>query len=83
MYHSEFFIGKEFRMHGKMYRCTDVGQRTILGICIDLPRTIHMFRDGHKTEQIVDNPSWFNGPPYAVVEIVFDEDTLMLCQESS
>lgn len=24
-------------------------------------------------KQVYDDPSWMNGPPYAVVEIVFDE----------
>lgn len=26
-----------------------------------------------------DDPSWFNGPPYAVAEYVIDEDDLEVC----
>ena len=53
----QFTIGCEFRCGGKRWRCTDVGSRVITAICLD---------------DHVD-PSWFNGPPYAVVETVFDE----------
>ena len=31
------------------------------------------------TKRIDDNPSWLNGPPYAVEELVFDENELMGC----
>jgi len=31
------------------------------------------------TKQIDDDPRWLNGPPYAVVELVFDEDDLPGC----
>jgi len=39
-------------------RCTDIGTRVIVAIRID----------DHP-----DDPSWYNGPPYAVAESVFDE----------
>jgi hypothetical protein len=42
------------------WRCTDVGSRTMIAIKIS----------------DYDDPSWFNGPTYAVVEHVFDEDAL-------
>ena len=36
--------------------------------------------DEHRaTRVVVDDPSWLNGPPYAVVEVVFDEDDLAGC----
>ncbi len=28
---------------------------------------------------MVNDPSWFNGPPYAVAECVFDEDDIEGC----
>ena len=28
---------------------------------------------------MTDDPSWFTGPPYAVVEEVFDEDSMQDC----
>ena len=57
MKHSAFKIGMEFMTGSGRWRCTDVGTRTIAAIRLDLD---------HDT-------SWYNGPPYAVVESVFDE----------
>jgi hypothetical protein len=55
-------IGDEFTIDGvdKRWRVTDVGTRTIVAICLD---------KGEDT-------SWYNGPPYAVAETVFDEDDI-------
>lgn len=55
---SDFQIGTEFyTCTGQAWRCTDVGRRTIAAI-----------------ELCPDlEASWFRGPPYAVVEHVFDE----------
>lgn len=63
MEHSDFAIGKEFRTETGTWRCTDIGTRTIIAIKVSDR----------------DDPSWFNGPPYAVAEIVFDEDDLEGC----
>lgn len=63
MEHSDFGIGKEFRTETGTWRCTDIGTRTIIAIKVSDR----------------DDPSWFNGPPYAVAEIVFDEDDLEGC----
>jgi hypothetical protein len=58
MKHSDFKIGMIFYLcTGQAWRCTDTGSRTINAI--ELPD--HLSKD------------WFNGPPYAVQEIVFDE----------
>ena len=57
MKHSDFKIGREFLTETGRWRCTDVGKRTISAIRLD-----------HD-----DDPSWYNGPPYAVAEHVFDE----------
>jgi len=62
MKHSEFTIGLEFFMSESRWRCTDIGQRTIVAIKLDK-----------------DDPSWYNGPPYAVEECVLDEDDLPAC----
>jgi hypothetical protein len=35
MEHKEFFIGLDFEMSGKRYRCTDVGTRIITAIRLD------------------------------------------------
>lgn len=64
MKHSEFTIGCEFMCGGNKWRCTDIGTRTIAAILI------------------VDDkePSWYNGPPYAVLEDVFDENDMPGCE---
>ncbi len=62
---SDFKIGMEFEMSGQRWLCTDIGTRTIAAICLaDIPK---------------DDPSWLNGPPYAVPEQVIDENDLPAC----
>ena len=55
--HSKFKIGMEFMTGAGRWRCTDIGTRTIAAIRLDLDH----------------GPSWYNRPPYAVAEMVFDE----------
>ena len=64
MKHSDFRIGCEFLSGSGRWRCTDVGKRTIAAIRLD-----------HD-----DDPRWYNGPPYAVVESVFDEFDIEGCE---
>lgn len=55
----DFSLGCVFTTgSGKRWRCTDIGTRVIVAVCLD----------DHP-----DDPSWYNGPPYAVAEHVFDE----------
>uniref|UniRef100_Q07SS3 Uncharacterized protein n=1 Tax=Rhodopseudomonas palustris (strain BisA53) TaxID=316055 RepID=Q07SS3_RHOP5 len=63
MEHSDFKIGTEFLTAAGRWRCTDVGTRTIAAIRLDLDH----------------DASWYNGPPYAVPEQVFDEDGIAGC----
>ena len=63
---SGFNIGQSFFCGDKEWRCTDVGTRVVTAICLS----------DHE-----DDPSWFNGPPYAVAEHSFDEDTQICCEE--
>ncbi len=64
MKHSDFYIGLEFfASAGFVWRCTDVGKRTITVIHIE---------DGR-------DAIWYNGPPYPVTETVFDEYDLPGC----
>ncbi len=67
MTYFEFRIGMEFTCGDKHWRCTDVGSRVVVAICLSEHR---------------DDPSWFNGPPYAVVEHVFDEYSLPGCKRA-
>lgn len=63
MQHKDFSIGIEFECGGRRWRCTDVGTRTVIAISLD-----HL-----------DDPSWYSGPPYAIFEIVFDENDMPAC----
>jgi hypothetical protein len=64
MKHSDFRIGIEFLTETGCWRCTDVGVCTIAAIRLDLDH----------------DPAWYDGPPYAVVEHVFDEDGIEGCE---
>lgn len=64
MKHSDFKIGLEFLGATGRSRCTDVGARTVAAIRLDLDH----------------DPAWYDGPPYAVVECVFDEDSIEDCE---
>jgi hypothetical protein len=64
MRYEDFRIGLEFLCGGKRWRCTDIGRRTVIAIALD-----------HD-----DDPSWYNGPPYAVAEMVFDEYDVGGCE---
>jgi hypothetical protein len=57
-------VGQEFTDPAtqQRWRVTDVGRRTFLAVCLSDP---HVEAD----------PSWLNGPPYAVAEEVWDEDS--------
>jgi len=57
MNHSDFFIGCAFLTGAGPWRCTDIGTRVMVA----------MRMDTHP-----DDPSWDNGPPYAVAESAFD-----------
>jgi hypothetical protein len=63
MKHSDFTIGCEFVTATGRWRCTDVGTRTIVAIKLDKK----------------DDPSWYDGPPYGVLEQVFDEYDMEGC----
>lgn len=63
MKHNEFTIGTDFFCGGNRWRCTDLGQRVVVAIQV-------------KKRQ---DSSWRVGPPYAVVETVFDEFDIEGC----
>lgn len=81
MQHGDFQIGREFWCGGQRWRCTDIGTRAIVAIRIDhvevsgpapeLRRTL--------TRDEAEAEGWFRGPPYAVAEHVFDEDSIEGC----
>lgn len=81
MNHSDFSLGTEFYVGKAKWRCTDVGTRTIVAIRIDEVTVIHSGGNRNRTSEIVtDDESWFYGPPYAVAESVFDEQSIEACR---
>lgn len=85
MNHNEFLIGLDFWCGGRRWRCTDVGTRVIVAISLDPHEVAHVtfdLKDRTKrieTRDLASDPSWLNGPPYAVLERVFDEDDIEEC----
>ncbi len=75
---SHFNIGDEFIMaNGWRWRITDIGTRVVVAIRIQ-PLVLQSKRDGKiRREEISEieagHYGWFDGPPYAVAEQVFDE----------
>lgn len=67
---SDFTVGQEFTTAGGRFRVTDIGSRTLVAIRIDQVQASKGVIDGARAEA----EGWFRGPPYAVAEIVFDED---------
>ena len=78
----DFVIGETFWTHTGAFRCTDIGTRVVVAVQLG-PRVIGRAErlDGELqiTKRIDDDPSWLNGPPYAVEEVVFDENELLGC----
>jgi hypothetical protein len=79
MRRSDFSIGLEFWCGGRRWRCTDIGTRVIVAICLEPRELVHLELDvagkakRTETRAISDDPRDLNGPPYGVVESVFDE----------
>ncbi len=78
MDHDDFSIGCEFVCADRRWRCTDIGTRVIVAICLE-PREVVMLRNGSQTRRVSNDPADLNGPPYGVLESVFDETELPGC----
>jgi len=81
MKRSEFVIGREFWCGGKRWRCTDIGTRVVVAICLEPHEVVNVLSSEPKREvrSMTDDATWFNGPPYAVPETVFDEYDMPGC----
>jgi hypothetical protein len=80
MKHSEFVVGKSFWCGGREWRCTDIGARTIVAICLDdleyvlySPGSPEIATTHMLTRREAVKRGCFKGPPYAEAENVFDE----------
>ncbi|MPZ21588.1 MAG: hypothetical protein GEV06_27405 [Luteitalea sp.] len=82
MEHRDFVIGETFWTVEGQFRCTDIGARVVVAVKLG-PREVTTVQtvDGEQriSRRIDDDSSWLNGPPYAVEEIVFDEDAQAVC----
>ena len=85
MEHRDFRIGIEFWCGEKRWRCTDVGSRVIIAMCLESHEVAsHVPSDGcvsprRLESHVTADASWLAGPPYAIVEHVFDEHDLPAC----
>lgn len=75
MRHADFVIGREFRFSDRTWLCTDIGTRVIVAIRVDHVEVGGIPAQPHRilTRAEAEAQRWFNGPPYAVLESVFDE----------
>jgi hypothetical protein len=84
--HRDFSIGLEFWCGNKPWRCTDVGSRVVVAICLAPRDAVRISPDPNdetqriQTSYVSDDPRDLSGPPYGVVERVFDENDLGGCQ---
>ena len=69
----DFSIGREFWTEAGPWRCTDVGTRTICAIKLGPVDIVSMNEEGIKSLRREEDPTFLEGPPYGVVEHVFDE----------
>ena len=81
----EFAIGAEFLARGARWRCTDIGTRTVVAIRVDEAQISTQIDGGPVTTRTIsgeeaDAMGWFDGPPYGVVEHLFDEDDREECE---
>jgi hypothetical protein len=81
MSHEDFQIGGIFWCGGRQWRCTDIGTRVITAIRLD---HVHVESTTPEQRRTLDRSEaeaegWYNGPPYAVAETVFDEDDIVGC----
>lgn len=89
MKRSDFAIGKEFWCGSRRWRCTDVGTRVVVAICLE-PHEIVTIEAGEspglpprEVRSITEDPKWLIGPPYAVNESVFDEYDMDVCSATA
>lgn len=84
MDHKDFQIGSTFVFGERIYRCTDVGTRVVVAIRIsdiEVSTSDGGIISTHTLSGAeAQATGWFDGPPYAVAEIVFDEDDFEACE---
>jgi hypothetical protein len=85
MEHSDFSIGLEFWCGNKRWRCTDIGTRVVVAICLEPRDMVRLEIDPEdktkriETRYVSNDLRDLNGPPYGVAESVFDEYDVEAC----
>ena len=85
MKYEDFRIGTEFWCGGRRWRCTDVGMRVVVAVCLEPHQVVTVTANGVEsggstaTRRTASDESWLAGPPYAVAEQVFDEYSIGAC----
>ena len=81
MQHEEFRIGATFWCGGQRWRCTDIGRRAIVAIRLDRVSVESSSPERRRRlgQAEAEAEGWFKGPPYAVLEHVFDEEGIEAC----
>lgn len=79
MQHEEFKQGQKFWSDDKLWQVTDIGSRVIIAIQLSGPYKIGGSDPKELDQATARAEGWFNGPPYAVLEHVFDEDGQEAC----
>ena len=80
MEHSDFKIGTRFVTGSGVWRCTDIGTRTIAAIRLDNFTVTDANGQRTLTEEEAQKAGYFGGPPYMTVEELFDEYDLEGCE---
>ena len=68
MRHEDFQIGIEFWCSSRRWRCTDIGTRVVVGVCLEPHEVVTVARDAQTsirtvTRTITADESWLAGPP--------------------
>jgi len=80
MHLHDFKIDTEFFAASGKWRCTDVGSRTIIAVKLGPRKVVSVDTEqGTVTGSVQDDESCLAGPPYAVEEVVFDENDIRGC----
>ena len=85
MQHSDFSLGLEFWCGNQRWRCTDVGSRVIVAICLEPREMVRSESDPTDSSKHIEtrfvstDPRDLNGPPYGVAENIFDEYDIESC----
>jgi len=87
MLRQDFRIGGYFQSAGgtALWVCTDIGTRVVVAVRIDRAEIVESSPSG-QTQRVADirqEPDLFDGPPYMLCEVVFDEYDFESCEAVS